>query len=178
MSSIYSSVAFSKPIKTWFLHPWECLSRNSSTKIPDLATSCCLIMGTLWTNALFDNGGFALRTAMNESCSYPCKLTVHYTVHSQQFPSIWIYFHATACYLSFLLVPVLQMIFKCASSVIILVAALAALQCTNWCLHSRWVPMSAGYDFAPVNQLDFNQLSPGWSGFVSMICQCGVGEED
>jgi len=68
--------------------------------------------------------------------------------------------------------------FECAFWVTILAAASAALWWTNWCLHSCCVPMSDIFDIVPTNQLDFDPLSPGWTGSVSMICWCGILEED
>ena len=69
--------------------------------------------------------------------------------------------------------------FECAFWVTILAAALEALWCqTNWCLHSCCVPMSDVFDIVPTNWLDFDPLSPGWSGSVCMICWCGILEED
>jgi hypothetical protein len=178
MSSRYASVASSKVIQSWFFYPWGCLSENSSTIIPDMTTSWCSIMRTLWTHASVIDGDLALQILKNGSCSSLCKRTVHYTVNSQPFTLIWIYFYPTGSCFSFLLVPVLQTICKCASWVIILVAALGALQWTYWCVRSGWVPIRAVYDFQPVNQFNFDLLSPGWSGCESMICWCGVGEED
>jgi len=65
-----------------------------------------------------------------------------------------------------------------ASWVVFLVDALAALRWTNWCLRSCCVPISNIFDEAPANQLDLDPLGPGWSGCVSMICWCGIDEED
>jgi len=38
--------------------------------------------------------------------------------------------------------------------------------------------MSDAFDVAAANRLDIDLLSPGWGGWVSMICWCGIGEED
>jgi len=34
------------------------------------------------------------------------------------------------------------------------------------------------FDKAPANRLDMDPLRPGWGGYVSMICWCGIGVED
>ena len=70
------------------------------------------------------------------------------------------------------------MTLKCASWIIYLVAALAVSRWTSWCLQSCSVPMSDVFDLVSANRLDFNRLSPGWSGCVSMICWCGIEKED
>ena len=57
-------------------------------------------------------------------------------------------------------------------------AAFAPSGWTNWCLRSCCVAMSDVFDVAPTNQLDVDPLSPGWGGCVSVICWCGIGEED
>jgi len=40
------------------------------------------------------------------------------------------------------------------------------------------MPMSDVLNVSPANQLDFDPLAAGWGGCVSMICWCGIGEED
>jgi len=99
-------------------------------------------------------------------------------VNWEPFTSIWIYSHLTTSCFLFLLLTVICTMFKCASWVICLVAALAALRWTNWCLHSCCVKISDVFDVAPTNQLDFDLLSPGWGGCVSMMCWCGIREGD
>jgi len=59
---------------------------------------------------------------------------VCYTVNWQPFTSILIYSNPTACRFLFMLLLVLRTIFKCASWVILLVAALTASRLTNRCL--------------------------------------------
>jgi len=91
---------------------------------------------------------------------------------------VWIYLHPTASCFLFVLLPVFQMIFKSASWVIFLLAALAALRCTNWCLHCCCVLISNVCDEAPAHRLDLDLLGRGCGGSESMICWCGIGEED
>jgi len=67
--------------------------------------------------------------------------------------------------------------FKCAFWVIFLVAALAALLRTIWCLGSCCVHMSDILDVAHANWLDFDPLSPGCGGCVCIIWWCAIGEE-
>jgi len=143
-----------------------------------MTTTWCSTSRTMQKNASVDHGGFSLQVAMNWSHSSLLTPTVHYTVSWRQFTSIWILSHPTACCFLFLLLPVLETIFKCASWVICLVAALTASRWTNWCLCSCCVPMIAVFDVAPANRLDIDPLSPCWGGCVSMICWCGIGEED
>jgi hypothetical protein len=38
--------------------------------------------------------------------------------------------------------------------------------------------MKAVFDVVPANQLDLDVLSPGCGGWESIICWCGIGEED
>jgi len=45
-------------------------------------------------------------------------------------------------------------------------------------LRSCCVPRIAIYDVAPANLPIFDPLSPGGGGCVSMMCWCGIGEED
>jgi len=165
-------------IKASFVHSRGCLSGNASSKIPELAASWCSISRTVRTNAFVDRAGSLVRAAKNSSHSSLRTPTVCYTVNWPPSASIWIYLHPTACCFWFLLLPVLQTIFKWASWVICLVAALAALQWTHLCLRSCCVPIMSRFDVAPANRPVFNLLSPGGGGCVSMMCWCGIGEED
>jgi len=157
--------------KACFVHSRRCLAGNSSAKIPELRTSWCSIWRSVRTDACVDHGGFLLRAAMNSLHSSLRTLTVCYTVNRPPFASIWIYSHWTACCFLFLLLPVLWTMFKCASWVICLVATLAAL----W-----WscVPRIFVFDVAPANLPVFDPLSPGGGGCVSIMCWCGIGEEN
>jgi len=40
------------------------------------------------------------------------------------------------------------------------------------------MPVGDIVDVAPTNWLDLDPLSPGGGGCVSMVCWCGIGEED
>jgi len=40
------------------------------------------------------------------------------------------------------------------------------------------VPRISIFDVVPANRLLFDPLSPGGGGRVSMMCWCGIGEED
>jgi len=62
--------------------------------------------------------------------------------------------------------------------VICIVAALAASRLTKLCLHSCCVPRIAVFDVASAIWPEFNPLSPGRGGWVSIMCWCGIGEED
>jgi len=177
-STRYTSVASSKVSKARFFHPRGCLSGNSSTIIRELATSWCSHSRTVRTNPFVDHGGFLLRVAINQLRSSRWTLTVHYTVLWWPFTLIWIYSHPTAYCFLYVLLPVLHTIFKCASSVICLVAALAASQWTNWCLCCCCVPRTPKFDVPPTNRLDLDLLTPCRGGCVCVICWCVIGEED
>jgi len=177
-STMYTSVAFSQVINTCFVHSQGCLSGNSSAKIPELTTWCCSISRTVRTNAFVDHGGFLLRVAMNSLCSPLRTPAVRYTVDWPPIAFIWIHSHPTACCFLFFLLPVFQTIFKCASWVIYLVGALAASRWTNLCLRSCCVSRISALDVAPANPSVFDPLWPGGGGCVSMMCWCGIGEED
>ena len=177
-STIYASLASSKVINTCFVHPQGCLSENSSAKIPQLATSWCWISWTVRTNVFVHHGGFPLWAAINLLCSSLRTLTVRYSVHWPLVPLIWIHSHPTACCYLFSLLPVLQTIFKWTSWVICLVAAVAASWWTNLCLRYCCVPRISVLDVTPANRPVFDPLSHGGGGCVSMMCWCGIGEED
>ena len=59
-----------------------------------------------------------------------------------------------------------------------MMAALAVLWWTNRCQHSCCVPIRVVFDEAPANRLDLDQFRPGWGGCVSVMCRCGIAEED
>jgi len=164
-------------IKACFVHSQGRLSGNSSAKIPEL-TSWCSISRTVRTNAFVDHGSFPLGAAMNLLRSSLRAPAVCYMVNWPPIASIWIYSHPTACCFIFLLLQVLRIIFKCASWVICLVAASAASRWTNLCLRSCCVPRMSVVDVTPTNRPVFDPLSPGGRGYLSMMCWCGIGEED
>jgi len=58
------------------------------------------------------------------------------------------------------------------------VGTLAASLLTNVCQHSCCVPRISVFDVAPANLVIFGLHSPGGGGCVSIICWCGIGEED
>jgi len=94
------------------------------------------------------------------------------------FALTWIYSLPIACCFLFLLLPVLQTIFKCASWVIFLVATLAALRWTNCCLGSCCVPESDVLGVTPFDPPGSVPFSPVWGVCVAMICWCRIREED
>jgi len=173
-STIYGAVASSKVINGWFIHSQRHLRRHSCATISQLTTSWCWILRTVGTNALVDHGGFPLLVEIDWSRSPHRKPATWYAVHWQPMTPVWIYSHETAYFILFVLLPVLWTIFKCASWVIFSVAALAASRKTTWCLRSCWLPIRDIFYEAP----DSHPLRPGLGGCVSMICWCGIGEED
>ena len=161
-----------------FVHSRGCLSGNSSVEIPELTTSWGSISRTVWTNAFVDNGGFLLWAAINLLRSSLLTPAVRYTVNWPPFASIWIYWHPTAYCVLFLLLRVLRTIFKWAFWVICVEVALAASRWTNLGLCSCCVQRMSVFDVAPANRPVFDLLSPCRGGYVSMMCWCGIGEED
>jgi len=138
----------------------------------------CSISRTVQTNVMVEHGGFPLWVVINWSRSSRRIPAAWYTVNWWLLTTVWIYSHTAACCFLFVLLPVLGMIFKCASWVILLVAALAASRWTNWWLHSCCVPISDLFVKTPANRLDSDPLGTGWGGCVFMICWCGIAEED
>jgi len=130
------------------------------------------------TNALVDHGCFPLRTTINWSRISRRTAAICYTVNWWLLTAVWRYSHPTGCCFLFVLLPVLRTIFKCSSSVMYLVAASAPSRWTNWCRRSCCVPTSDIFDEASANWPAIDPLGPGWCGCVSMICWCGIGEED
>jgi len=92
--------------------------------------------------------------------------------------SIWIHSHRIAC--CFILLPLLVLgtIFKCASWVRLSVAALAALQWTDWYLHCCCVSAGGALHKVPIIWLDSDRLAPCRDVSGSMISYCWQGEED
>jgi len=175
---MYSSVTTSKVVEAYIVHSPGCLSGNSFAKMPELTTSWCSISRTLRTNAFVDHGGFPLRAVTNLLRSSLRTPAVRCTVNWPLFASIWIYPHPTADCFFVLLLPVLRTIFKGASRVMCLVAALAASRWTNLCLRSCCVPRISICDVAPANLPVFEALAPGGGGWEWMMCGWGIGEED
>jgi len=177
-STIYHSIASCKLIDTCFDHTRGRLSRNSSANIAELMTSCCSISQTVRTNNLVDHGALPLRAEMKWSQSSLLIPAVHYTVNCPSLTLIWLYSHPIACCVLFLLLSVLRMSFKCTSSEIFLVAALAALRWTNLCLHSCCVLESDVLGVPPFPLPGSVPFSPGWADSVPGIRWCWIGEED
>jgi len=177
-STISGSVATSKVIEACFIHSERCLSGNSSAKIAELTKSWWPISRTVRTNAVLDNGGLPLVASMTLLRRARSTPAVSHTVNWPPFASLWIDPHPTACGFMFLLLPVLQTIFKCASWIICLVAALAASRLTNLYLHSCGVPRISIFDIAPANLPIINPLLPGGRSSVCIMCCCGIEDED
>jgi len=177
-STIHASVASTTVIAACFVHSWGGLSGNSSSKLPELTSSWCLILRTVQTNGFVDNGGLLLRAVISLlSCSLQTAV-VHYTVNWPPFASIRIYSHPLACCILFLLLQGLRTIFNTVSWVMCLVAVLPALWWTNLYLHSCCVPRMSGFHVAPANRLVFDPLWPSGRGCVSIMRKSGLGEED
>jgi len=163
---------------TCFVHSRGSSSGNSSAKFPELTTSWCSISRTVQINAFLDHGGFQLRAAiilLHSSLRTPA---VSHTVNWPPIAWTWIHSHPTVCCFLFFLLPVLWTISKCASWVICLVAVLAASRWTNLCLRSSCVVRISVLDVAPANLPVFDPFSPGRGGCASLMCWCGIREED
>jgi hypothetical protein len=160
-----------------FAHMCGCWSGNSSGRIPEQTTSWCSFLGTVRTNTFVYDGCSQLQAKMNLLRSSLWILALWYLPNWLPFSLIWIHSHLSAYCFSFLLLPVLRMIFEFASWVRYLVAAIVMLRWTHWNLGSCCVPIIAVLDVAPTNWLDLDPLPPGCGGCVSMICWCRIKEE-
>jgi len=132
----------------------------------------------MWTNAFIDHGGFLIHAAIYWSRSSLHIAAVYYAINWRPSTMIWTYSPPIVCCFLFMLHPVLQMILKCVSRVIFLVATSAALQWTNCCLRRCCAPSSNALYEAPVVSLDSDLPSYVWGVCVAMNCWCGKGEED
>jgi hypothetical protein len=126
-STIYTSVASIKVIKSCFVHSWGCWSRKSCLKILAHTTSWCSISQTVRTNAFIDHGGFLIRAMINWSHISWLAPAVWYIVNWWPLTTGWIYSQPSVYYFWFVLLPVLWTISESASWVIYFVAALGAL---------------------------------------------------
>jgi len=178
-STLYASIASSKVIEACFVHSRGCLSWILSVTLPELMTSWCLTLRTGRKSALVDNGGFPLQAEMYWSWS---SLHIPAGYHMGGWPSltvIWIYSHPIEyCFLFLLLPAVIRTILKCASWVILLVAAMAALWWTYWCLHPCCLPETDGLGVMPGDLPGLVPFSPAWGVLVAMICWYRIGEQD
>jgi len=156
-------------IEASFVHCWGHLSWNSSVKIAELTTSWFSVLWTVRIDSIVDHGGFPLWGETKWSLSSLCTLAVYYIVSWPSFTLIWIYSHLIACCL-FLLLPVLRMIFKCASCVSMLVAALVALRWTNWCLRSCCLPESDIWGVTPIDLPGLLLFWHDWDVCEAMMC--------
>jgi hypothetical protein len=147
----YTSVAFSALIQAFFVNSRGCLSVNPAAILPELRTLRCSASRTVRIYSSLDTTSFPLQASINWSCRSQRTAAVCYTVNRRSFPTVWLFSHLTIWCFLFVLLPVLQMIFKCASWAIFLGASLAASQWTNCCVHSWCVPISDILDEAPAN---------------------------
>jgi hypothetical protein len=117
--------------QAWFVQSQGCFSGNSSTQIPELTITWCSISRTLGRQVLVNHRGIMLRAVINWSCCSLSKQAVHYLVSWWPFTMVWIYSHPTACCFWFMLLSVLQTIYKFASWVLFWVAILAVVLATG-----------------------------------------------
>jgi len=73
---------------------------------------------------------------------------------------------------------VLRTVLTCAPRVIVVVAALAALQWNNWFLHCYCVPLSDASEEVSVVSPYFDLHLPSCVVWVAMIRYCGIEEQD
>jgi len=175
-STIYTSVASSKVVKTCLVHSRGFSSLNSSPQIPLLPTSSCSISRTVRRDALVDLGGFPFWAAINTSRSSLHTTTVCYTISWWLCTWIQPYTHPIASCVLFLCLPVVWTIVNCWSRGIFLVAAIAASWWTKWFLHCSWVSAGGILVETPVILLDSVPLSLCWCVSGAMIC-CSGSEE-
>ena len=172
-STISDSIASSQGFKACFIHSWGHLSRNSSLKIPELTTSWCSITRTVQTNPMLGHDCFPLRAVINWSRSSLRTPAVHYMVSQPPSASIWSCSHPIACCFMLLCCQVFLTVLKCASCVIISVAAIAASRWTIWCLRCSCVSAGGALHEAPVVRLDSDPIAPGCGTCGAMTCCWG-----
>jgi len=155
-------------------------SHSAGTEIffadAELTASTWLILQTVQTNALVNNGGFPLRAAINWSRRSLGTPAGCYIICWRPCTSIQLHLHPiTSCFL-FLLHLVLGTIVNCESRVILSGAAFAALRWTKWCLHCGWVSAGGVLDEVPVVLLNSVSLLPCRDLCGAMICGSGIEE--
>jgi len=175
---IYDSVGSTMVIIPCLVDSRGCLLRNLSMQIQQLTTTCSGILWTVWTHAMVDDGGIQFLVAIDWSRSYWHEPAVRNPAIWWLFTTLRKYSQPIASWSLLLLLPVWPTIFKSASWVTFLVAALAASRWTNCCLCSCVVPMSGVLDEAPIDRLDSDPLLPGWVVSTAKIRWCGIGEEN
>lgn len=133
---------------------------------------------TVQTDALVNRRGFPLCAKISYLHSSLQILTIRYTESWQLLTVRWIYSYPIPCCSLFLLLSVLQMIFKCTSLVIFTLAALAVSRLTNLWLCCCCVEVNDSLDEVPNAMLDWDTLWPCLGICIAMICCCRIGEKD
>jgi hypothetical protein len=116
-----------------------------------------------------------LQAVINWSRSILPTPAVHFIVCWLPSTSKGRYSHPIACCFLILLRPVSCTFFHCTSWAIFLVAAIAGLWWTNWCLDCCCVAARGASIEAPVVQLDLESVTPGWGVCRAMTCSYGNG---
>ena len=125
------------------------------------------------TNALVDHAGFQLWAAIHWSHISWGTPALWYIIRWRPCTSIRLQLHPMACCFLLFLLPVLRIIFDCASRVMFWVAAFAVLGWTMGCLHCSWVSAGGVLVEPAVILLDSVPLSPHCFCCGAMICLCG-----
>lgn len=163
-------------VNTSRIHSRGRISLTSSAKMRDLTTSWCFISWTVQTNAMVNDGSFPLQVAMNLLHSFLHTPSGYYIISWRPSTLIWIYSHPIACSMSVILLPVLWIIFYCASRLIFLVTAIAMSQLTSYCLRKHSVSADGVLDETPIVLLDSDPLVSCWGVCGAMKCWCGSAE--
>jgi len=105
--------------------------------------------------------------------------SLHYIVCWSPSTSIWIYSHHIPHFNIVLQLPVLRTIFTCNSWVMPLVAAVAMLQSTKWCVQHCCISGDCALDGKDVFYLNFYLVAPCWGIYMAIICchRHGVGDD-
>jgi hypothetical protein len=92
-STIYISVASTRVCKVYFVHSQKCLLLDSFETLPELTTSWCSILWTVWIHAFLNHGGWTVLPAINWSQSSLYTPAVHHIVSCQLTTSKCIHSH-------------------------------------------------------------------------------------
>jgi len=149
-STISNTIVSSKVFIACLVHYRECLSRNLSAKVPELATSWYWMSRTVRTNTLVDHGSFLLTAGFQLSCSCLRSQPVPYSVSWSQCTLKSIDSHAIACSVIFVLHQIVVPILACEHLVTFVLAVLVVWWWTNWCLRCCCVSPHGGLDQSPV----------------------------
>jgi uncharacterized protein YjeT (DUF2065 family) len=143
-----------------FVCSQRCYSRNWSVNIPQLTTSYCLILWTMYTSALVDHRGYHLWTELNWSYISLCTLDVQYILGWLMTTSTLISLHCIAFCILLLVLEGLLTMFECVSWIRIWEATLSVSQRTILYVGSCFVQVVGTWNVAPDCRLNSDQHAP------------------